>query len=284
MGTWNTGLFGNDTTCDIRDTYTKFLKQQLNNEEAYQRTFEEYKELMETDEEPLFWYALAETQWNVGRLLPEVKDRALDFIRNNGGLSNWEQSSIGRTKWKITLQKLEEKIKSPMPPEKKYRKPIEFVRNPWNIGDIYAYQFHTDKSADNNLYGKYILLQKIGNVMDCDGITFSAIQVFNKVFDSIPSLDMLEDIRILPLVYSPVTDGYPDNTADYLPSLDWYMKSTMIYERKNDYPKQHLTFIGNTEFPEEHHSGHHFTYFYWHKNEMDDWLIDYYLSWKNFEL
>lgn len=35
MGTWNAGLFCNDTTCDVRDTYLNFLKLQLNNEEAY---------------------------------------------------------------------------------------------------------------------------------------------------------------------------------------------------------------------------------------------------------
>ena len=35
MGTWNKRLYSNDTTCDVRDTYIDFLKQQFSNEKAY---------------------------------------------------------------------------------------------------------------------------------------------------------------------------------------------------------------------------------------------------------
>ena len=281
MGTWNAGLFFNDTTCDIRDTYIEFLKQQLSNEDAYHRTFEEYEELIGTDEEPLFWYALADTQWSVGRLNTEVKEHALDCIQKNAWISNWERNQ-DIIKWKKTLQKLEEKINSPMPPEKKFRKPIEFERNPWSVGDVYAYQFHTDKAIESGFYGKYIVLQKIGNVEYYKGITFSAIQVFNKVFDCIPVLEEIDDICILPLVYSPATDGYPRDVNDYVPSIECYMKATMIYEKRNDYPKQYLKFVGNKKI-EEQYDSNVFSAMYWSKDDIDDWLIDYYLSWQNVE-
>lgn len=281
MGTWNTGLFSNDTTSDVRDTYIQCLKQQLSNEEAFQRTYEEYKELIGTDEEPLFWYALAETQWKVGRLTPEVRDTAINFIQKGGGVFIWAESPVGALKWKNTLRKVEEKITSPMPEEKKFRKPVEFERNPWNTGDVYAYQFHTDKAIEDGLYGKYILMQKIGDVEYYEGITFSAIQVFDRVFDLIPNVGILKEVRILPLIYSPMTDGYPKDIADYIPSFAWYMKATMLYEKKNDYPKEHLTFIGNIQLPEKDYCGNDFTDYYWHKNGMDEWLIGYYLSWQN---
>ncbi len=282
MGTWNTGLFSNDTTCDIRDTYIEFLKQQLSNEDAYHRTYKEYEELIGTDEEPLFWYALAETQWSVGRLNTEVKEHALDYIQKNAGISNWERSQ-DIIKWEKTLQKLEEKINSPMPPEKKFRKPIEFERNPWCIGDVYAYQFHTQKAIENGLYGKYIVLQKIGNVEYYKGIIFSAIQVFNKVFDCIPVLDEIDDICILPLVYSPATDGYPCDVNEYVPSFEWFMKATMIYEKRHDYPKKYLTFVGNKKILEKQYDSNDFSDMYWSKDDIEDWLIDYYLSWQNVE-
>ena len=54
MGTWNAGLFSNDITCDVKDTYMKFLEQQWGNQKAYQKTREEYEELIGTDEEALF--------------------------------------------------------------------------------------------------------------------------------------------------------------------------------------------------------------------------------------
>ena len=92
MGTWNAGLFSNDTTCDVKDTYMDLLKKQFSNQEAYQKTYDEYEELIGTDEEPLFWYALADTQWNVGRLMPEVKAIALKYIEKKGGIDLWEDS------------------------------------------------------------------------------------------------------------------------------------------------------------------------------------------------
>ena len=118
MGTWNAGLFSNDTTLDVRDTYMELLKQQLSNEEAYEKTYKEYEELIGDEEEPLFWYALADTQWNVGRLMPEVKKRALDYISVLGGASVWEETPKRIEKWKNTLKKLEDKLNSEMPPEK----------------------------------------------------------------------------------------------------------------------------------------------------------------------
>jgi len=77
MGTWSSSLYGNDTTLDVRDSYTDYLLEQLSNQEALEKTLADYQELIGTDEEPLFWFALAETQWKVGRLTPEVKEKAL---------------------------------------------------------------------------------------------------------------------------------------------------------------------------------------------------------------
>ena len=281
MGVWNAGLFSNDTTCDVKDTYIKLLEQQFNNEDAYQKTFEEYEDLMGTDEEPLFWYALADTQWNAGCLLVEVKNTALKFIAIKGGSSLWEGNSQKILSWEHALQKLKEKIESPMPPKKIFKKPVDFERNPWDIGDVYAYQFHTKKSMEHSLSGKYILFQKIGNVEYYEGIAYSVIQVFNRIFDFIPSLDVLEDIRVLPLVCSPKIDGSPSDIENYFPSFEWYLKATMLYENKSHYPKKYLTFIGHMNMPKCNYLGNDFTDFFWDKNKMEDWLIDYYLSWKN---
>ena len=280
MGTWNAGLFSNDTTCDVKDTYIECLKQQLSNEEAYRKTYEEYMELMGTDEEPLFWYALADTQWNAGRLMPEVKDKALECIQNKGGLDFWEERPKGALKWQKTMQKLKEKIESPMPPEKRFPKPIVFKTNPWDVGDIYAYRFHTDKAMEHGLFGKYILFQKLGNVEYYDGKLYSVIQVLDKVFDVLPSLDMTDGIRVLPLVYP--NDNDDVNKKDrYLPSFECYLTATMLYEKKIHYPKNDLFFIGNRNIPESEYEINCFSDAYWERNGMEEWLVGYYLSWQN---
>ena len=83
------------------------------------------------------------------------------------------------------MEKLKTRLESPMPPEKKIRKPEEFIRNPWNIGDIYAYQFHSEKSEQMGLLGKYIPFQKLGDVEWCDGWILSRIQIYDRVFDQV---------------------------------------------------------------------------------------------------
>ncbi|MDR2957335.1 MAG: hypothetical protein LBU61_04020 [Coriobacteriales bacterium] len=87
MDAWGTSLYANDTTSDIRGDYVDKLRRGKTNEEVTQELVNSYHETMgDAEEEPLFWYALADTQWNYGRLLPEVKERALCFIFQTGEL------------------------------------------------------------------------------------------------------------------------------------------------------------------------------------------------------
>lgn len=62
MGTWSTSLYGNDLTNDVKDTYLRHLKLTHSAELAQKRTLAEYQEYQRDFEEPLVWYALADTQ------------------------------------------------------------------------------------------------------------------------------------------------------------------------------------------------------------------------------
>ena len=73
MGTWSTKLYGNDTTSDVRDTYIEYLRKTANDEDAYRKTCDEYNELIGTDEEALFWFALADVINNIYIHLKEQK-------------------------------------------------------------------------------------------------------------------------------------------------------------------------------------------------------------------
>lgn len=201
MGTWGSSLYSNDTTSDIKILYTEYLKQGKSNQEAYDEIMSYGKEYMEDeDEAPLFWYALADTQWSLGRLMPEVKESALQWIAQGGGLKLWEESKKGSVGWAKTLEKLKEKLLSEMPPEKKFRKPAQFEHNPWEIGDVYAYQFHTDIAEERGLNGKYILFRKVDNYNMYLEQVVSVVQVFDRVFDELPTVEVVDSIRVLPLV------------------------------------------------------------------------------------
>ena len=159
MGIWGSGLYSNDIALDVRDTYKGLLSDQMSNEDAYKETIKQCREIIETEEAPLFWFALAETQWRVGRLCPDAKENALKWIEKNGGLEFWEDDPKGGVGWQGTLSKLKEKLESPMPKERKFPK---LDQNPWNLYDVYAYQLHGEDMEKRGMAGKYMLLQKIG--------------------------------------------------------------------------------------------------------------------------
>jgi len=275
MGTWGTGLYANDCSGDVRDTYMKFLQEQLSNKEAYQKTLEKFHEYIGDQDEPFLWYALADTQWKVGRLISEVKEKALKWIEKGGGLENWEESANRGAGWKKTLEKLKEKLESPMPPEKIIKKPVEFTRNPWNVGDVYAYQFHTEVTKERGLFGKYILIQKIGDIKWCDGWILSRIHVFDSVFNEIPTLDGLSDLRLLPLI-DPI--HYKDEYKHmWDPMRD--MNANMVYYKKSDYKQKMFTFIGNRVCPANNKCSDQYPFW----SEMDSWLSECYISWQNVE-
>ena len=93
MGAWATSLYANDTTCDIREEYVDKLKRGKTNEEATLELIEQNREIQgDVEEEPLFWFALADTQWNYGRLLPNVKERAVFFLEKREELDRWKDA------------------------------------------------------------------------------------------------------------------------------------------------------------------------------------------------
>lgn len=276
MGIWGSSLYANDCSCDVRDTYKQFL-QYFSNEDAYKKTIEEYSSYISTDEEPFLWYALADTQWRLGCLLPEVKDNALKWIAESGGLRFWTDSKNKGIGWKKTLKNLKDELESPMLPKKDLHQKTAFITNPWNVGDVYAYQFHKKTPCEDLFSDKYIVFQKLSDEEWFEGKKVSRIQVFNKIFDKIPQLSELDDVKILPLD-SPekfITHGYNND-------FPLCLNAIIEIHRKNDYPKKQLYFIGNKS---DNYSlplaNINVSYCFW--SNIDEAICDYYMWWKEYD-
>ena len=162
MGAWGTGLYQDDTTCDIKDDYITYLKVGMTNEEATKKIIEENDWCFEyEDEGALLWFALADTQWKYGRLLDEVKEKAIECIDSGVDLEKWrEEDEKLCEKRKKVLEALKERLNSEQPPEKKVSK-IKFYRAYWKVGDILLYQILNEKLKNHKWYGKYILLKVV---------------------------------------------------------------------------------------------------------------------------
>lgn len=120
MGAWSTGLYSDDTACDVRDDYVRLLKIGRSSEEAEQEIMSRFTELMADKQiECLVILPLADTQWKYGRLSSYIKERAIRLLANGGDLEFWERDSpsdVGARK--RVLKSLHEKLSTSPPPPK----------------------------------------------------------------------------------------------------------------------------------------------------------------------
>lgn len=122
MGTWGVGLYQDDLAEEIRDHYKEQLKRGKREEEITRELVEEYESLLsDTDDAPVFWFALADTQWNLGRLEDTVKRNALYYIQNCSDRKRWKSENLEKAKKREqVLGKLKEKLMTPQPEKRRF--------------------------------------------------------------------------------------------------------------------------------------------------------------------
>ncbi|HEX5322220.1 MAG TPA: hypothetical protein VFW40_00440, partial [Capsulimonadaceae bacterium] len=140
MGAWGPALYSDDIACDVRDDFRDLVGDGLSGEEASNRLLQEWSsELDDSDSGPVFWLALADTQWRCGRLEPRVKARAEAIIADKSDLARWQEDPSLLRKREAVLAKLAEKLASPPPPPKKL--PKRFRNHcDWAVGELIAYE------------------------------------------------------------------------------------------------------------------------------------------------
>ena len=162
MGAWGANLYQDDVAQDILDRFKDQLRRGKSSEEITEELIKGYSYMIDDpDDGPIFWFALADTQWNYGRLLPEVKEQALLWLDKGGDITRWEaenpKQAIVRKK---VLEELQQKLNSLQPPEKKISQ-YRLYTCEWKIGDVFAYQLESDLAKEKGLFGRYFLIQKV---------------------------------------------------------------------------------------------------------------------------
>ena len=187
MGTWGTAIFSDDLACDIKDRYRQLLGDGLEGPQATQVLFTEYQEVLEDDDSaPVFWLALADTQWRYGRLEPDIKDRAIMIIDDGSDMHRWVEDPRLFEKRQVVLTELREKLFSQQPPPR--RIPQQFREScDWEIGEIIAYRL---------LSGNLALFRVIGHYTDLGG-TAPIIEILDWVGKELPKQDELTSAGIL---------------------------------------------------------------------------------------
>ena len=146
MGTSGIGLFSDDTARDVKRDFVALLRGGASAEEATRRLKRDASRLLQDmDEGPIFWLALAATQWDYGCLDDEVKQLAIEVIDTGAGLDRWSGKAL--EKRRAVLAILRDKLLSTQPKAKRPRKrkpdepvPSYSVASPDGLGRATAFQ------------------------------------------------------------------------------------------------------------------------------------------------
>ena len=178
MAAWGTGLYQDDIAEDVRNYYKEQLRSGKQGREITSTLIEGYAaELSDEDDAPVFWLALADTQWNLGRLEEFVKEEALKHIRDGRDLRRWEAESPKEAKARAGVHaKIAEKLLSPQPAEKKISE-YRLYKCEWALGDVFAYRLESDLAREQGLYGRYFLFQKVDEGIWHPGHVVPIVQV-----------------------------------------------------------------------------------------------------------
>jgi hypothetical protein len=139
VGTWGTGIFSDDTAADVRGQFRDAIGDGLTPEAATRRLLEHYKPgPHDPDGTPVFWIALAVTQWKTGRLLESVKREALRVIADGSDLARWSDPNDTKRRT-VELEKVSRLLASPQPPTKRIRKRW-LEECDWKRGELVIYR------------------------------------------------------------------------------------------------------------------------------------------------
>ena len=185
MGAWGVAIFSDDLAADIRTEFRERIGEGLSPSEATKQLREEYESSLKDPEEmPVFWIALAVTQWKLGRLETRVKKMALKVIDDGSDLARWSDAK-SRAKRETVLAKTRAELLSDPPPAKQVTRTIK-ESNDWQIGEMIGFQLRS---------GKWTTLRVIGHHHDRGG-RFAVCELLDWVGAAFPSPNQMAMLPI----------------------------------------------------------------------------------------
>jgi hypothetical protein len=137
LGAWGTGLFSDDLTCDVRNHYRDLLEDGVEDGAATRQTVEAFREDFE-EPSGIALLAFAVTQSKLGRLDPDIRDRALAVLDRGADLEIWESDNPKLLpKRRAMLEKARSQLTGEQPPRKRLRPPKR-ISSGLAAGDVLA--------------------------------------------------------------------------------------------------------------------------------------------------
>ena len=184
MGVWGTGIFSDDNASDLREDYRRLIGEGISGPDATDRLLKEWSPEGDPALEPVFWLALAVTQWSCGRLEERVKAKALGVIEDGSAIAQWRGGGNLERKRQAVLDATRKKLESPQPEARPIKKKV-LATCDWERGELIAYRL---------LSGDWIVLRMLDPKTDLGG-TYPVCELLDWRGPDLPA------------------GGIPDNTA-----------------------------------------------------------------------
>jgi len=241
MGAWGTKLYQDDLAEEVRDYYKEQLHRGKRGEEITQELLVQYQSsISDPDDAPIFWFALADTQWNLGRLESYVKEQALYYINDGSDLKRWEDAGTSYIKSRTKIiAELKEKLLSKQPDEKKVSQ-YKLYHCDWKIGDVYAYQLSGDYAKEKEVINKYLFFVKVDEMVWHPGHIVPVVYFYWIMADRLLSIEELKNIDYIPQFFTP-------NAYNRNPKLLKQYSLSLLSTSVRVIPKKQLTFVGSME-------------------------------------
>ena len=243
MGTWGPALFSDDLALEVKGDFKDKIALALSKEAATQELLEEYQEVLDDpDEESVFWLALADTQWELGRPVDLVQRKALELLDSGTGLKRWE-GSREYSKRKKVLQQLKLKLTTSPPVPKRIKKPY-IQKTPFTKGSLVTYQLKK---------GTYCILKIVAIEEQSDGTTYPLIELLDYYSALKPTIDDLKKLAV-----KNIGEDYDDGRIRVVHSQQAFILAT---GKRDTAPLDRITIL-KEHVPTTIHKGASTTFFW----------------------
>jgi hypothetical protein len=233
MGAWGTAIFSDDFALDVKGEYQTLLAFGTPEDKAFNLTKKYFfnEGIEGTEDEPVFWLAIASIQQRYGILSAEVKEAAIHYIDGGSAMQIWEESASQKDikKRKQVLDNLKKLlIDSPLH-KKKVPKPDSYSKPRWQIGDLVLSQIAPNANDGYWYINKYVLYrvvkinqEPLSNIApDLAYCEFAYGVLYDWIGDEVPNVSIVKDLSY----FKRNNDNWSltKNTpfGIYLLSMDW---------------------------------------------------------------
>ena len=174
MGAWGPGIFSNDTSSDVRGEFREMIEDGSSTEEATTKLISGWSHAADDpDDRTSFWTGLAATQYQLGRLLPYVREKAIEVIDAGGDLHLWAETGPTGAR-KAALEKLRNQLLGPQKEPVKVKPPTK-IFSPVEAGQTVEWRLPDGRTAFLKVLavkawrqGSYPILE----IVDSRGLTY----------------------------------------------------------------------------------------------------------------